>query len=164
MKYSRYEYERSYLLSDVPKFFEKIETKQITDKYVEGTRIRLRKVLSNEEEIYKLTKKEALTPEKKGVLKINTIRLSKDEYEIMNALKGFIVKKKRTIIGVNKVRIGIDEIRLKSEILYIAEIEFKDEVTMNSFEMPLNYEREITSDKHINGYKIAKKYAESNLL
>lgn len=163
MKYGKHEYERNYLL-DKHCLNGKIikEAKEIKDKYISNTRLRLREVISNQKTQCKLTQKEKLTPNRQGVSKINTLYLSKLEFDKLYMLEGIEISKKRHIIEVDDVRIGIDLIKLTDKNLYIAEVEFESELKMNSFTMPLSHIREITGELNYNGYEIAKEYSKKN--
>ncbi len=71
MKYGKYEYERAYLLASFPENQAIVSSKKIRDKYLDGTRLRLRIVEKEGKIVYKLTQKEELSPNKKGILKID---------------------------------------------------------------------------------------------
>jgi len=160
MKYGKYEYERTYLLESNWLLNKKIKrTKKIRDKYIKGTKLRLRETRENNETKFKLTKKEKLNPAKKGVLKINTLYLTKEEFDKIDILEGFEIEKERHILQINQVRIGIDKIMLKGKSLFIAEVEFETEFEMNSFFMPFSYIMEITGNQNYNGFEIAKQYS-----
>lgn len=160
MKYGKYEFERSYLLdNNCLKDVKTISVKKIRDKYLEGTTLRLREVVENKETIYKLTQKEPLNPGITGVLKINTLYLTKPEFDKFYSLEGFEIKKVRHIIEMGHIRIGIDKIILNKKSFFIAEVEFESEVEMNAFSMPLSYIKEITGMQKYSGYAIAKEYS-----
>lgn len=160
MKYGKYEYERTYLLESNFLRDKKIKgIKKIRDKYIKGTRLRLREVIENKETKYKLTQKERLRPAKQGVLKINTLYLTKAEFDKINILEGFEIEKERFMIQIDQIRIGIDRIKLNKKSLFIAEVEFDTELEMNAFSMPLNNIVEITGEQKYSGYEIAKEYS-----
>jgi len=161
MKYGKYEYERTYLLDNNCLKDKKIEgIKKIKDKYIKGTKLRLRKVIEKKKTSYKLTQKENLIPTKQGVLKINTLYLSKAEFDKLNILDGFEIEKERHIIAIDKIRIGIDKIRLNTKNIFIGEVEFDTELEMTTFIMPLSIIKEVTGEQKYSGYEIAKAYVE----
>lgn len=160
LKYGTYEYERMFLMkSNCLLDLDSIDTKEIRDKYIKGTSLRLREVKINTKTTYKLTQKQKLNPQKIGVLKTNTIYLSKSEFDIMNVLMGFTILKKRYIILIDQIRIGIDMIKLNNRYVYIAEVEFDSEMEMNSFSMPLDHITEITGELEHSGYELARNYS-----
>lgn len=161
MKYGKYEYERVYLLNNNCLSEQTIEkAKRIKDKYLDGTNLRLRKVVEEKSTQYKLTQKEKLTPEKKGVLRINTLYISEAAFFKLNALGGFTIEKTRYIIQIGDTNIGVDEIKLGHKSLFIAEVEFDSELKMRNFTMPLNYLAEITSQKEYSGFELARAYSQ----
>jgi len=160
MKYGKHEFERTYLLSKDCLIGNKIDsTKRIKDKYIEGTSLRLRRVVGENYITYKLTKKEKLNPPKRGILKINTLYLSKEEYERISHLDGIEIEKERYVIKVDQTKIGIDRVILNDRSIYIGEIEFETENQMNAFKMPFPYFEEITGNDKYSGYEIAKEYS-----
>lgn len=162
LKYRKYEFERIFLMKrNCLLDLDSIDTKEIRDKYIKGTSLRLREVKTNTKTTYKLTQKHKLNPQKIGVLKTNTIYLSKSEFDIMNVLMGFIILKKRYIVLNDQIRFGIDMIKLNNSYLYIAEVEFDSEMEMNSFSMPLEYITEITGKLEYSGYELARKYSDN---
>jgi len=161
MKYGKYEYERLFLLNNNCLNNIKIERiKKLKDKYIKDTKLRLRKVEENSKTVYKLTQKEKLKCPKKGILRINTIYLTKIEFDKLNTLEGFEVEKERYIHLSNQIRIGIDRIIFNKNKLLIAEVEFESELEMNTFSMPLDFIKEITGEQKYSGYEIAKEYSE----
>jgi CYTH domain-containing protein len=109
--------------------------------------------------LYKLTQKEKLNPSKHGVLKINTLYLSKIEFDKLNVLTGVEIEKERFIIERNQSVIGIDKVILADGVLIIAEVEFDSEAEMNRFSMPLDTIREVTGEIGYSGFELAKEYS-----
>ena len=160
MKYGKYEYERIYLLENNCLIGKNIRViKKIKDKYIEGTNLRLREVVESNDIKYKLTQKEKLSPTKQGILKINTLYLSKTEFDKLNILEGVEIKKERHIIQIDQLKIGVDKIILDKECLFIAEVEFETELEMNDFSMPISNIMEITGELKYSGYELAKEYS-----
>jgi hypothetical protein len=75
--------------------------KKIRDRYIEGARLRLREVSENNETKFKLTQKEKFGQAKQGVLKINTLNLTKAEFDKMIVLEGFEIEKERHLIQID---------------------------------------------------------------
>lgn len=89
MKYGKYEYERSFIVSSDLLRQEAKEVKSIVDTYLIGIGLRLRKVQTKIGTQYKLTQKKEAVPSRKGVKMINTIYLSEEGYEELNKLPGY---------------------------------------------------------------------------
>jgi len=160
MKYGKYEFERTYLLDqDCLKNMPPGTCKYIHDKYIAGTRLRLRKVLKDDITTYKLTQKEELIPPQRGILKINTLYLSKEEYDKMNLLEGVEIYKERHVYQIDQTTIGIDKISLAGENIFMAEVEFETEAKMHAFRMPLPNLMEVTAKPTYSGYQMAQLYA-----
>lgn len=158
MKYGKFEFERSFLLANsCLDDLEVVRSKVILDKYITGTRLRLRKVMEGGVQKFKLTKKEELEPKKVGVLKINTLYLTREEFELQAALAGVEIEKCRHIVRANNYDIGIDEISVGGNIIYLAEVEFATEEEMRGFVFPLSYQMEVTGMLEYNGNELAEK-------
>src|ERR1051325_3713583 len=96
-KYTRVEYERRFLVSDKADWQSVIEpySKRFEDKYLSGTRLRLRVLTDSETRrcVIKLTKKsESTSPYFRT---ISRIMLSENEYELFNSLPGHRLTKTR---------------------------------------------------------------------
>lgn len=128
------------------------------DKYLDDTSLRLRHVEGEHGGKYKLTKKENLVPEKKGVCKITTIYLSIVEFELLGELKGVVIEKTRHVFVIGNNNVGVDVIEGGEGALYLAEVEFEAESEMNAFEIPVGYVKEVTGEQRYNGYELAEKY------
>lgn len=56
-KYTNIEYERRFLLKHLPENILQGEDKEIEDWYIQGSMLRLRKTIKNQEIVFKLTQK-----------------------------------------------------------------------------------------------------------
>lgn len=158
-KYAKPEIERRFLLAQRPKKLEDYPFKTIEDKYITGTKIRLRKTCQGDQFQYKLTKKLPLPAATAPLEWASTIYLSQDEYEVFSMLPGSTIKKRRyyTTLASGKA-LGIDEIALPNEIIWIAEVEFAENEPL-AVVLPFSGVREITNDKAYAGNELAKLYA-----
>ncbi len=160
MKYGRYEYERTFLVARKWWNIPVIEEKQLSDKYLEGTQLRLRRVLQATTTTYKLTKKEACDADGAGVRKINTFYLNPEEYHLMVRLPGVRIEKTRRIVQIQGMRVAIDHIQLPHRELYLAEIEFASATAMQAFVPPPDIVREVTLDPAYSGHALAGTWQE----
>ena len=124
-KYAREEREVRFLLPNAPEGLYKNPHKKIHDRYLSGTRMRLRKTVSDTKSVFKLTKKIPLsTPNAQW---ISTIYLSEAEYDLFAKIPGDRLYKRRfSLKHPDGLDMGIDEIVLGKEMIWIAEIEIQD--------------------------------------
>src|SRR6185312_11784452 len=120
-KYAHIENERRFLL---PPMNEELMTmdlpkRVILDNYILETNLRLREVDNETQKIYKLTKKNSLSP---GREEITTIYLSHEEYQLLNKLRAVVVCKMRFIMTYNDLIIGIDCYGSEEDELWVAEV------------------------------------------
>lgn len=157
-KYAQNEWERRFLLKRPPPEIEKYPRKEITDKYLSKTHLRVRKVSDGQSQQFKLTKKLTLTPGQKDRHWISTIYLQEDEYLILFALPGNVIRKNRyRAESREEAVIAIDQIRISDQFLWIAEVEFPDRSQMGAFHLPFEYEKEVTNDPFFAGNELAKR-------
>jgi CYTH domain-containing protein len=109
-KYARIEYERRFLVlpNNTWKNFIEPYSKTFKDKYLKGSRLRLRMLtdLENGQQLIKLTKKyESSSP---YFQRLNTILLSMDEYQLLYKLEGYEIKKNRYYHNYNGQIFSID--------------------------------------------------------
>lgn len=161
-KYAKGEFERRFLIKKRPAFLDTLPYKEITDKYLENTKLRLRKVLNGALTKYKLTKKLPTRADGLNIQWVSTIYLSLAEYETFLNLPGKTIKKRRyyyqpevgEIIGIDEILLGKDQ-----KTIWIAEVEFK-EMLEPTYSLPIVYDKEITNDKDYLGSVLANHYLE----
>ncbi len=159
-KYAKGEFERRFLLKKRTVFLDTLPYKEITDKYLENTKLRLRKVVNEELTQYKLTKKLPVHSQGLNIQWVSTIYISQEEYDIFLKLPGEIIEKRRYYYQAETPEIiGIDEICLNQgqSTIWIAEVEL-EERQESAYTLPLAYDREITNDKDYIGSVLAKHY------
>lgn len=157
-KYAKEEQERKFLLSSNPIRNTYHKKKVIEDKYLVDTQLRLRRTMEDGIVEYKLTKKILL--EKGDDLSINhwvsTVYLSESEYRLLLKLEGYSLKKVRYYLELEDGRwVGIDEIKLDTGMIWIAEVEFDAEAS-KVITLPFEIEKEVTFDERYNGNEVAK--------
>jgi CYTH domain-containing protein len=112
-----------------------------------GIKIRVRKVIKDNETKYTLTYKKKL----KSDININTeYELDIDE-DLYNQLKdkryGNVINKTRYLIPFNGLVAELDIFHDKLEGLKLVEVEFKDHDSYKSFKKPIWFLSEVTDDK-----------------
>lgn len=123
----------------------------LEDKYLDGGRLRLRVVSSEDSEpVFKLGKK--YIREGAAREQVVTIYLTEQEYRILNLLPGKVARKLRYSIGGG----SLDVYELPSSAPAIFEVEFASEAAASAYAAPAFVAAEITSDANYNGYAFAQ--------
>lgn len=148
LKYARVERERRFLLAELPSQ-PSIRDVQITDRYLIGTRLRLREAIETNPKPgdvqYKLTQKIPDPAGRPGL--ITTLYLSEAEYQVLTALPARILRKVRHSIPP----FGVDAFEGALLGLYLAEAEFTTDAESAEFSPPAFAIAEVTSDPRFTG-------------
>jgi CYTH domain-containing protein len=157
-KYARPECERRFLLSAVPGGA--TSPVVITDRYVRGTRLRLRRMDRDGEggraPVYKFGQKVRLQPDDPSVVMITNIYLSASEYELLAQLPADVVEKTRWIMPFSDSSVSVDEFHGRHAGLVLAEASFDDEAAMRAFVPPRFCSVEVTEDDRYSGGTLAR--------
>ena len=153
-KYARRELERRFLLAGVPDGAVPIGTAVIVDRYIHGTRLRLRRFEERDEAgltgtVFKLTQKIPATGGAPGL--ITTAYLSQQEYDVFSRLPAASLIKTRLSIPP----LGVDAFSDTLEGLVLAEAEFDSEDEMARFCPPAYCVAEVTTDARFTGARLA---------
>lgn len=143
-KYARYELERRWLLERLPELAD--AGSLIVDRYIEGTRLRLRHAEPPHEQ-FKLSQKEAPAPPDYALTVITTIYLTSQEYDVFAALPARELRKRRHHSG----RYSIDVFGGELEGLILAETEFPSEEEMRAHPIPDFAVRDVSDDVRYTG-------------
>lgn len=143
------EIERKFLVKDISGIdLSKYSRKQIVQDYLYKdlyTIIRKRKIIKDDNEIYKYT----IKTDKKGVT-VNEIEkeITKSDYDMLKTIEDYnTINKTRYIIPIeNDLEIELDIFHDKFEGIIFAEVEFKDEKQANEFKVPDWFDKEITTE------------------
>jgi hypothetical protein len=151
-KYARVERERRFLLAGVP---EDTPTGRvlIEDRYLRGTRLRLRRstnVDDPEDVVYKLTQKVPALDGSPGL--ITNVYLSRSEYETLLSIPADTIRKVRRSIPP----LAVDRFEGALQGLVLAEAEFEDAADEVAFEAPAMAVAEVTSDIRFTGGTLAR--------
>jgi CYTH domain-containing protein len=159
-KYPRVERERRFLLAGPPDRGLVTRTQRITDRYVDGTRLRLRAVdPADGSRILKLTQKipsEGADDARRGIQGlITTTLLGESEYRLLAALPGAVLTKTRYSVPP----FGVDVFGGDLTGLVLAEAEFESDDECVSFVPPLDGRvriiAEVTGDVRFTGGRLA---------
>lgn len=159
LKYARVEEERRFLLSDFPADLDSdSHFVRIIDNYIDGTRLRLRRIESPEGKVgvYKLGQKYK-SPELKAHETIMTnIYLNKAEYRTFEYLPGSSLIKRRYSYQHEGFDYSLDRFEGHLEGLLMAEIESRGNIDLTQLPVPDFALREVTDDPFYSGSHIAK--------
>lgn len=147
-KYARVERERRFLLATSPT--EGItRRRQITDRYLLGTRLRLRHVRDLDTGSCELKFTQKLPAEQPGHVQglITNTYLSPAEYDLLATLPATILSK----IRLSVPPLGIDVFDPPLHGLVLAEAEFSTDEQAHSFRPPLEPAAEVTDDPRFTG-------------
>lgn len=145
-KYARREYERRFLLAGMPPGTS-IRTVVITDRYLAGTRLRLRRAVTpgDVKAELKLTQKVPAGDGGPGL--ITTFSLSKEEYGALSVLPARLLRKVRRSFPP----FGVDEFEGPLAGLCLAEAEFGSAEEYRRFTPPDFVVAEVTGDPDLAG-------------
>lgn len=145
MKYARLERERRFLLCAEFQPAEKVRT--VEDRYLLGTRLRLRRVAGPDGIVLKLGQQEDVEP---GIKRVTTIYLDDAEYLVLASLPADAVTKTRATVRDNGVTWAIDTYPDGTRIA-----ETEDEID----ELPSWVGEEVTGDPKWSGAALASRCA-----
>lgn len=153
-KYARVERERRFLLAGPPSSSSAVAVRSITDRYLVGTRLRLRCVerLDLGTRTYKLTQK--VPTELPGPVQglTTNIYLSPDEYRLLASLPAAVLVKTRFSVPP----LGVDVFGPPLHGLVMAEAEFTDDAEAEAFAPPRECVAEVTDDARFTGGSLVR--------
>jgi CYTH domain-containing protein len=158
MKYRRVEYERRFLVSPLADWRASVETysKTFTDRYVRGTRLRLRAMEDSDSgrRAFKLTKK--LASDSPYHQTIGSIVLTAGEFELLAALPGDVVRKVRHYHRRGEEVFSVDVFEGQLAGLLLCEVEAQDVETLMRIHPPAYAPVEVTEDPFFTGGNLCR--------
>jgi CYTH domain-containing protein len=162
-KYERVERQRHFLLRELPAGLDlKGEHAQITDNYITGTRLRLRKsrwVTTNEWTL-KLSQKYTPAPPDFSRSLVTSIYLNEYEYETLSVFEGNELRKNRYPFEHEGRRYSVDVFLGPLRGLILAETDFDTDEESEAFAPPPFAFLEVTRDEMFTGARLAGLTAE----
>ena len=158
-KYARVERERRYLLRELPPGLRLSDPHtQITDNYVTGTRLRLRKVRvpQTNEWTLKLTQKHTPEPPDFSRTLVTNIYLDRYEYEVLSVFEGNELRKNRYPYEHDGRRYSIDVFLGSLRGLILAETDFEDDEELDAFPPPPFAFIDVTRDETFTGARLVE--------
>ncbi len=153
-KYARVERERRFLLASPPPASAVAATRRITDRYLPGTRLRLRRVDDPDSGAceFKLTQK--VPGDRPGYVQglITNTYLSAAEYDLLATLPAEVLSKTRLSVPP----LGIDVFDPPLHGLVMADVEFTTDEAAKSFLLPPEAIAEVTDDVRFTGGNLVR--------
>jgi CYTH domain-containing protein len=138
-KYARVERERRYLLQDLPEGLSRADHHlQITDNYITGTRLRIRKVRDprTSKWIVKFTQKFAPDPADLSRTIITNTYLNATEAEMLTVFEANEIRKNRYHFEFDGRKFAIDMFLGELFGLVLAEVSFENDEELGTFPKP----------------------------
>ena len=158
-KYARVERERRYLLKDLPEGLTRADHHlQITDNYITGTRLRIRKVRDPKTNkwIVKFTQKFAPNPKDFSRTIITNTYLSAIEAETLSMFDANEIRKNRYKFEFEGRTFSIDMFLGRLFGLVLAETGFESDEEMVSFPLPAFAVADVTNDELFTGGRLSE--------
>jgi CYTH domain-containing protein len=156
-KYARIERERRFLLRDLPEGLNRASHHlQITDNYLTGTRLRLRKIRDPQTNkwVAKFTQKYPITEGDLSRTMITNTYLNADEYEVLSIFEANEIRKNRYSLDFDGRRFSIDMFLGDLLGLVLAEVSFESDEDMEKFERPPFALADVTSNESFSGGRL----------
>ena len=156
-KYARVERERRYLLQDLPAGLSRASDHvQITDNYMTGTRLRLRKVRDPQTNKWtvKFTQKFAPNPQDLSRTVITNTYLNPNEYEVLSIFEGNEIRKNRYSLEFEGRKFSIDMFLGDLLGLVLAELSFETDEDMDNFPSPPFALADVTNNETFSGGRL----------
>ncbi|HEX9545232.1 MAG TPA: hypothetical protein VF955_08605 [Pyrinomonadaceae bacterium] len=158
-KYARVERERRYLLQDLPDGLTRADPHlQITDNYVTGTRLRIRKVRDprSNKWIVKFTQKFAPNPGDFSRTVITNIYLNALEAETLAVFDANEIRKNRYSFEFDGRKFSVDMFLGDLFGLVLAETSFETDEALDSFAKPAFAIADVTNNELFTGGKLCE--------
>ena len=158
-RYARIERERRYLLQDLPEGLTRADHHlQITDNYITGTRLRIRKVRDPKTNkwIVKFTQKFAPNPEDLSRTIITNTYLNAIEAETLAVFEANEIRKNRYYFEFDGRRFSIDMFLGDLFGLVLAEVSFETDEDLDSFPKPPFALAEVTNNELFSGGRLSE--------
>lgn len=157
-KYARYELERRFLVGRLPAEVVEDRGWRITDRYITGTRLRLRRMepLAGGEPVFKLGQKEVPSPPEFSRMTITNIYLSPAEYDVLAVLPARELRKRRHPLEEDGRTYGLDVFEHPLVGLVLAEVGVETERELSEqWHLPQWVVREVSDDVRYTGGALA---------
>lgn len=149
-KYAVVERERRFLVARVPDGV--VAVRRITDRYLDGTRLRLREVVEADGTVTRKLGQKIRLRAAPGEIACTSIHLDDAEWLLLQALPARTLRKTRHIVERDGVRVAVDEL---DDGTLLAEIDDGDRDPRPAPAW-LEVVREVTADESWTGFRLAR--------
>jgi CYTH domain-containing protein len=156
-KYARIERERRYLLQDLPEGLTRASPHvQITDNYITGTRLRLRKIRDPQTNKWTVKLTQKFAPDKEDFSRtiITNIYLNALETEMLGVSDANEIRKNRYWFEFEGRKFSVDMFLGDLFGLVLAEVGFETDEELDTFRKPPFAIAEVTNDELFTGGKL----------
>lgn len=150
LKYAVVERERRFLLARLPDGVD--STKQIVDRYVTGTRLRLREVRGDDGTVIRKLGHKVRLSEGPAEVACTNFYLNEQEWAVLGALPGQVLRKKRHMLHRDGLIVAIDE---HEDGTLVAEIDDRDQPSQVVPDW-LDIIEDVTTDERWTGARLAR--------
>ena len=158
-KYARVERERRYLLSDLPEGLTRADHHlQITDNYMTGTRLRIRKVRDPQTNKWVVKFTQKFAPDAKDLSRtiITNVYLNATEAEMLSIFEANEIRKNRYYFDFEGRRFAIDMFLGDLFGLILAEVSFETDAELQGFPKPPFAIADVTNNVTFSGGKLSE--------
>jgi len=158
-KYARLERERRYLLQDLPEGLTRADHHlQITDNYITGSRLRIRKVRDPRTNKWtvKFTQKFAPDPKDLSRTFITNTYLNAVEAEVLSIFNSNEIRKNRYYFEYERQKFSVDMFLGDLFGLVLAEVSFDNDVELDAYLTPPFALSEVTNNELFSGGKLCE--------
>lgn len=147
-KYARPERERRFLLDGLPN--DSVPAHRIVDRYIDGTRLRLRRMQSVEDGgvVYKLAQKIRADEADPRLVMITNTYLDEAEYGLLSRLPADTLEKTRHRLTMDGRIAAVD---VFDDGVVLLEVDFETADTLTAFVPPAFVVREVTDEEQYTG-------------
>jgi CYTH domain-containing protein len=150
-RYAHPEREQRWLLAEVPDGA--APWAEITDRYLDGTNLRIRRVEGQDGVVHKLTQKVRPVPDDPSRVMLTTMYVPDSEVTALMALPGRELRKTRRRIEIDGRQVAVDVLHDRFEGLVLAEVELS--VHEERLPMPAFAAADVTDDDRFSGGSLA---------
>jgi CYTH domain-containing protein len=158
-KYARVERERRYLLADLPEGLSRADPHlQITDNYITGTRLRLRKVRDPRTNKWTVKFTEKFAPDAEDLSRtiITNTYLNALEAEVLSVFGSNEIRKNRYRFEFKGRQFAVDMFLGDLFGLVLAEVSFETDQELDSFAKPAFAIADVTNDPVFSGGSLSQ--------
>ena len=150
-RYAHIEREQRWVATGIPP--DARRRSEFHDRYIHGTRLRLRRVTMDDDVHFKLGQKVRVSEADPELVRLTNIYLSADEYEVLTLLPGSVLHKTRWVTSWAGIDVAVDQFHGHLSGLVLAEAELAPDAEL--LDLPDLAVRDVTHDERFSGGALA---------